>query len=302
MPLATPTLGDRFAALVATECDAFDQQLLRAVERTGTKRDRAVHEGRKALQRLRAVLRLAGRGAESWVACERRVRALRRRLGRLRDAAVRVELVRKLIEHEPTAAANEHAQAALAHLQAMRARTWDGLDARFLERLTRDWQRERARLQRLSTAAVNEARVLRALEDVRRQLRRKLRAGLGATHRSARHDLRRVLRRYAAMRTAAATMLRRRDAMSARLTDAGRELGVEGDHWLTRTALLAGDHHAEVRALGRSLESQRRALCKLHDGELVALRRQALSAPLEAAPDRVAPKRTRAAAEDVIGL
>jgi hypothetical protein len=91
------------------------------------------------------------------------------------------------------------------------------------------------------------------------------------------------------MRKVAAQVLRRRDPQAARLIDAARELGVEGDLWLTATALQRAGHAASTRALRSLLERRRRALCRQHDGNLIALRRSALGKPVLAAARRRLP-------------
>lgn len=279
MGIAMTTSGDeipaRFAKLAKAELRAFAHVLGRM--RKPGKRDRAVHQARKALQRLRALLRLAHDVAPALVApVERSNRSLRRRFSRLRDCATRIELVEDLMRQDAAVAGNEHSRAALAHLIEARDLAWAKLPADFLARIEHRFAVEQKRFSRLPLAELTDEHLRTALSRERRRVLRRLRRALGDTRRLVRHELRRHLRRYAAMRTAAATIRRRRDAGAGRLAEAARSIGVEGDVWLTRTALLEGDHSADVRALARSLESRRKALCKLHDGELAALRRQVL--------------------------
>jgi hypothetical protein len=266
--------GQRLARLAADELALTVRELVKA--RKG--KDSGVHKARKAIQRLRSLLRLARGVDPTW---HRRVdgqlRGLRRRLGGLRDAAVRSERVRLVLE---TPLPEEHLRAvesAAEALELARQAAWSGLREGFWEQIDRALARQLAGFERWPLVTVQAEHIHVELERARRKLRRASAAALGHVQRNLRHELRRLLRRYAAMRKAAAQALRYRDGGASALVEVARELGVEGDLWLTCTALKATAEAGHTRALRASLEKQRRALCKQHDGELASLRRGLLS-------------------------
>jgi len=260
-----------------------------ALARAG--KDGAVHRSRKAIQRLRALVRLLAPANVEWARGEdARLRALRRRLGRLRDAAVRLELVEKLGKRELSDASRAHLKLAVDQLKAQRLATWSEhpADGVFWDRLVAQAARLQQRLDRWPWDALNEKRSTRALERARGRLRLALKRALGRTERTYRHDLRRRLRRFAALRKAAGFVLRRRDAGAAVLTDLAREMGSEGDLWLAASALRKCGSSAETRELRQHLDKERRAACKRHDGELAAAKRRLLEKPAKPAKRKAA--------------
>lgn len=284
MVASEDTPGHRLKQLAAVEL----AELRRELERARHGKDAGVHRARKAVQRLRSLLRLARDAEPAWVIrTDLQLRTLRRRLGRLRDAAVRVESVEAWLKSGADAEARPALEQALQLLREQRAAVWAAVPASFWERLSADWARQALRFERWPLLNLTPDQIDAALQRTRRRVRAELKAALGATQRSVRHELRRHLRRYAAMRTAAARVLRRRDAQAVKLVDAARSLGAEGDLWLTSAALRQGVRGDALRTLRRQLELQRRALCTRHDGELVALRRSALG--------KLKPRRRRAA-------
>lgn len=279
----SPTPGHRLTQLAASELALLGRELAKAQHG----KDGAVHRARKTLQRLRSLLRLAREVDADWFArCDGQLKRLRRRLGRLRDAAVRVEHVEDMLKGELDAAERPLVEAALQRLQAQRDAAWAALPERFWEQVRLAWSRLIAGFEAWPLEQTTAAHIDKALERARRRVRESLRETLGETQRSQRHDLRRYLRRYGAMRKTASQVLRRRDPQAVRLIDAARELGVEGDLWLTSTALQRAGQAASTRSLRALLEKRRRALCRQHDGDLIALRRSALGKPLPAAKPR----------------
>lgn len=273
MTASDSTPGQRLQKLAAAELAEIGRELARAREG----KDTGVHRARKAMQRLRSILRLARKAHPDWVArTDLQLQRMRRRLGRLRDSAVRVELVEGLLKREPASAASDPLQRSLLLLRQKREAAWQQVDDRLWERLEADWLRQARRFEDWPLLDVSAEQIERALQRARRRVRDELRAALGTVQRNRRHDLRRHLRRYAAMRSAAAKLLRRRDAHAVRLVDAARALGEEGDLWLTCMALRVGGSDPQMRELRAGLERQRKQLCQRHDGELVALRRSAL--------------------------
>lgn len=268
------TPGQRLAKLAADELALLVRELVKA--RKG--KDAGVHKARKALQRLRCILRLVREAQPDWHArTDAQLRRLRRRLGPLRDAAVRAELARVMLETPLEGEQRSAVEQAAAKLEAARVALWAGLPGTFWEQIERAVARHLAAFDRWPLAELDAVAILQALEKARRKTRLAAAEALGHVQRNGRHELRRQLRRYAAMRKAAAYALRQRDPGAATLVDVAREIGVEGDLWLTCTALKGAGHGAEIRVLRGALEKQRRALCKKHDGELASLRRGLLA-------------------------
>lgn len=287
MPTRTTTPGARLRALAETELRQLGRELASA--RRG--KDGGVHRSRKALQRLRALVRLLAPCDVEWARREDALLCrLRRRLGRLRDAAVRLELVEGLVERELASADRERLDAALEQIRRARHAIWEAHppELPFWDLLEKESVRLRGRLARWPFEAVNQKRIEQAVERARLRLRRALKNALGRVERNHRHDLRRRLRRFGALRTASAKALRRRDVGAVTLVDLAREMGSEGDLWLAAAALRSCGHAHETRGLRRILEAERRALCKRHDGELAAARRRLLEKPVRPGPKRSA--------------
>lgn len=266
--------GQRLAQLAAGELSLLVRELAKA--RKG--RDSGVHRARKALQRLRSLLRLVREVDPAWHArTDAQLRQLRRKLGPLRDAAVRAELASAMLDAPLDEGQRAAVQGAVATLKAARDEAWAALPERFWDRIDHGVARHLAGFDRWPLAEATPEVLHSALERARRKAKSTTAKALGHAQRNVRHDLRRLLRRYAAMRKAAASALRQRDPSARMLVEVARDLGVEGDLWLTCTALKAADGSSVTAALRRELERQRRALCRQHDGELASLRRGALS-------------------------
>jgi hypothetical protein len=245
-------------------------------------KDAAVHRARKSIQRLRAVVRLVAPADPAWARREDlALRRLRRRLGALRDAAVRVDLVQSLGSRELIDGERDRLDAALGVLRGALAARWQqhAPDSPFWASMLRQATRMQSRLPRWPLDAIDERCARRAMERARRRLRQALQGALGRTQRNHRHDLRRRLRRYASLRKIAALAFRRRDSGVNLLTDLAREMGAEGDLWMAAAALRSTGHAHETRALRKLLEDERRLACKRHDGELAAVRRRFLCKP-----------------------
>lgn len=271
---AADTPGQRLAKLAADELALLVRELVKA--RKG--KDAAVHKSRKAIQRLRSLLRLVRGSHPEWHArVDGQLRQIRRRLGALRDAAVRLDLVRSMLDSPLAGEQRVAVETAVNTLQAAHKACWEKTDPAFWDRIDRAVARHLAGFEQWPLAGISAEAVHLALEKERRKTRLASAQALGHVHRNHRHDLRRLLRRYAAMRKAAAFALRQRDPGATQLVDVARELGVEGDLWLTATALRTAAGKEHTRALRGELEKQRRALCKRHDGELASLRRGLLA-------------------------
>ena len=100
--------------------------------------------------------------------------------------------------------------------------------------------------------------------------RQALKTALGHDQRTSRHEARRLLRRYAVMRVEASQLCRRQDRYARELQELARKLGIEGDLWLTRSALRHAAGEKATHALRRELEKERRKRCRAHDGAVAA--------------------------------
>ena len=279
---AQPTAAsERLRGLAETELRELIQKL--ALARRG--KDAGVHGCRKALQRLRALVRLVAPGNVEWARREDGLlKRFRRRLGRLRDAAVRLELVEKLGKRELSDADRAQLESALAQIRAARVAVWAEYppEAPFWDALEKEAARLQLRLAKWPLADLNEKHIGQAIERARSRVREALKEALGRVERTHRHDLRRRLRRLAALRQATAHVIRRRDAGALVLLDLSREMGTEGDLWMAAAALRKWGHASETRSLRHLLDKERRAACKRHDGELAAARRRLLEKPAKA--------------------
>lgn len=279
MAAAATTPGERLRSLALSEF----RLLLRELSAARRGKDGGVHRARKCLQRLRALVRLLAPGNVEWARREDALlRRLRRRFGKLRDAAVRVELVDKLARLDFPDEERERVKAALARLRQARKAAWASHpeDAAFWANVEKEATRLQKRLSHWPFDKASDKRFGRALERARLRLRQALKQGLGRIERGHRHDLRRRLRRLAALRKAASYCLRRRDPGATALTALAKEMGSEGDLWLAATALRSSAPAAETRELRRLLEKERKAACRRHDGELASARRRLLAKPV----------------------
>ncbi|MGQ0798938.1 MAG: CHAD domain-containing protein [Pseudomarimonas sp.] len=288
---AQPTApGERLRDLAETELRELIRKL--ALARRG--KDVGVHGCRKALQRMRALVRLTAPGNVEWARREDGLlKRFRRRLGRLRDAAVRLELVEKLGKRELNDADRSQLDSALAQIRAARLAMWANYppEAPFWDALEKAAARLQSRLAKWPLAEISEKRIGQAIERARSRVREALKEALGRVERTHRHDLRRRLRRLAALRQATAHVIRRRDAGAVVLLDLAREMGSEGDLWMAAAALRKCGHAHETRSLRRLLDKERRAACKRHDGELAAARRRLLAKPAKASESAARSKR-----------
>jgi len=273
--------GERLRGLAETEFRELGRHL--GAARRG--KDSGVHGCRKSLQRLRALVRLLAPANVEWARREDGLlRECRRRLGRLRDAAVRLELVEKLGKRELSEAGRAQLDSAIAQISAARLAVWASYppEAAFWDVLEKAAARLQSRLVKWPLDELNEKRISQAIERARSRVRESLKDALGRVERTHRHDLRRRLRRFAALRQATAHVIRRRDAGAAVLVELAREMGKEGDLWMAAAALRKCGHAHETRALRQMLEKERRAACKRHDGELASARRRLLEKPATA--------------------
>ncbi len=274
------TPAERLRGLAEAEFRLIKREL--GAARRG--KDGGVHRTRKALQRLRALVRLLAPANVEWARREDGLlRRLRRRFGRLRDAAVRLELVQKLAKRELLESDRAHLDQSIEHIRQARKDIWSEYpdDSAFWDGVDKEAARLHARLAGWPLERISDKRIDRALERVRLRLREALKDALGRVERTHRHELRRRLRRFGALRRAAASVMRRRDAGSLVLVELAREMGSEGDLWMAAAALRKSGHAHQTRVLRQLLDAERRAACKRHDGELAAARRRLLAKPVK---------------------
>lgn len=266
--------AERLHQLAYKECGLLRRELERAREG----RDSAVHKARKTLQRIRSLLRLIRyQSPEVFHRLDHRLRTLRRRLGALRDAAVRVECAQHALDWQVDPEPRLVVKQGVLRLREQLAASWQRLPESFWPRLFKQLERVEQELQVDLPEQLDPAALERALDAARRRVRRDARHAMGNPQRSVRHGLRCHLRRYASMRRVCAQVLGRRDPTATRLGDFARTLGAEGDLWLTVQALRRCGEPAATRALRRQLEARRREACRINDGLLIALYRGALA-------------------------
>ena len=255
----------------------IDREMKRAA-RSGKGRDKAVHQLRKGLQRLRSMLRLL-REVEPirLPQLEKGVRGLRRRFSALRDAAVRLQLAGELARSAEPAVADQLAPVSdelAARLDAL----WQRHDEVFWTRSAAGLRRLKAQVTKISLQHVRRGDLEAALERERRRARKAILRALGLDLRRLRHHMRCRVRRYAAMRRLCKEWLGRRDALSEVLVELGRRLGQEGDLWLSGEAVHSISEPAAIVELRRQLRARRRQLVREHDGELCAWLRRSFAA------------------------
>jgi hypothetical protein len=258
----------RLRALVAAQLAGLRRHLARAARGD----DRGVHEARKTLQRLRAVVMLFAPSHPEIARDENvRLRTLRRRLGPLRDAAVRAETLRLLATRPhwrpwretllQLAAMQMQAHAAAWRSRGPGARYWQLVGARA------DALAERAR--RWPCDGVDSAAAREACARSAKRVRKALKRALGEHAHAKRHDLRRRLRRHANLRRVVVAAFARKPGGLEALLALVKRCGHEGDLWLAANcARRAGAMLPQFRTLAREIEKRRRRMCDKHDREL----------------------------------
>jgi hypothetical protein len=263
-----PAPGDALQRLAQAEL----AELLRELRRARNGRDRAVHQARKILQRLRAQVRLMAPLDRAWAERENQaLRQLRRRLGTLRDAWARHEtfllLASRARWREHATLLRELARAEAArHALAWQRHPPDGALWRAVGRAADGLA---ARLPDWPFAALRDPAVESALSRARRALRKRVRAAHGVYGHRQRHDLRRGLRRYANLRRAAAGIRGSDDADADTLLALAKRCGHEGDLWLALCSARAAQRRdPRFAPLVAALQEARRTQCRHHDRAL----------------------------------
>ena len=267
----------RIDTSIERQFDRVGREFERAA-RCGRGRDKAVHQLRKGLQRLRSMLRLLREVDPIHLPkLEIAVRSLRRRFSALRDAAVRLELARELAKSAEPAAAEQLAPVC-DDLSVRLDALWQRHDPAFWMKTQASLRRLRLQVAKISLQHLRRGDLESALERERRRARTAILRALGLDLRRLRHRMRCRVRRYAAMRRLCKEWLGRRDAQSEVLIELGRRLGREGDLWLSSEAVHSLAEPEAIAQLRRQLREQRRQLVREHDGELCAWLRRSFAA------------------------
>lgn len=261
-------VGARLAALARAELATLQAHL--AAARQG--QDRDVHQARKSLQRLRAIVKLWApldppRAERENLA----LRRMRRRLGPLRDAGARRETLRRLAARPRWSAHADVLRALAEREDAQHRGAWrrHAADSALWRATDRDLAGLAARVPQWPCGAAADSTLDAALATARRRLRGRWRDALGRTARDARHELRRKLRHYANLRRAAAQARGVEDPEATALLALAKRCGSEGDLWMARcSARQAPRHVPGSHALAQALQAERRARCAKHDEAL----------------------------------
>jgi CHAD domain-containing protein len=176
--------------------DQIDRVLSQFASKTG--RGAAVHEARKAMKRLRALLHLVKPAMPkgSFAANEARVKRIARLLSGARDAQAMLDTVRKL-EVEDGAAGVASVSAALhAQLQAERAKAERSLDGSGAAQLRKQLKEAKAAFAELSLEPDDFGVVAATLERDYRKARHALTRAYRLSEDEAFHDWRKYVQRH----------------------------------------------------------------------------------------------------------
>lgn len=254
-------------------CASELQQALTLLSDAEANRDEAVHEARKCVRRVRAWLRLG----DPWrrrllIDVDARLRALRRTLGPLRDAASRIEALDRLRKHRGIGPVR-------GALTQARSRLTETLEARWVRHplAGRAWQRMLQGLRELHDDCANWPLEGLQAAEIRRALRRGfLRACAGRRDNAGRHA---AARRHA-WRGRVRILL-----LQCQLLE--QQLSLPSTHSLKRLAQALGDENDLAlvsRVLGQLglrertrvnlrtfVQARRRALAKRNDARAIKL-------------------------------
>ena len=188
------------------------RQISRSVRKIGTEqidhvlakfsakgsRDSAVHEARKAMKRLRALLHLIKPALPKGVfaANEARVKTIARSLAGARDARAMIETVRKLEALDGAAKVAPVSAALHAHLQAKCAEAEQGLNGSGVNQLRKLLKEAKAEFAQLSLEQDEFAVIAATLEKDYRSARRAFSRAYRVGEDEAFHDWRKYVQRH----------------------------------------------------------------------------------------------------------
>lgn len=272
-------------AFVRQACERELKRALDLLSDPSGDRNEAVHESRKCVRRVRAWLRLGDPWRRRTLAeVDARLRALRRTLGPLRDAASRIEALDRLRKSRGIGQMGR----ALTHA---RSRLTDNLERRWARRPAhgRSWQQLLQGLRELRDdcatwpfEGVSEAELRRAIKRAFQRACRGRRENLGRHAAAQRHSW----RGRARILLLQCQLLEERKLLPATgaLKRLAQSLGDENDLALVSRVLgqLGLPERTRV-ALRAHVQAQRRALAKRNDVRAAKLLRPQLAPRLRAA-------------------
>lgn len=224
--------------LLQAEAEREIERALRQLARPGEERHEGVHQARKAIRRVRALLALGGEAFSAAPPVRRldaSLRSLCRGLSALRDAdALRDALLQLSGDAVIGPIECERLCAFVAVLRARRLATSLALDPDFSRRRAR-LQQAGGRIARLHWACVREVDVATALALSRKRLKKAMRKADASADAEAWHTVRRRLRRLRQQESALARVLPESVSATPGLGALADRMGKAQDH-----ALLLG--------------------------------------------------------------
>ena len=222
-------------ALLQAEAEQELERAARQLARPGEERHQGIHQARKSIRRVRALLALAG-GAFSATPSVKRLdaslRSLCRGLSALRDAdALRDALLHLSRDAVIGPIECERLCAFVAVVRARRLATALARDPDFARRRSR-LQQAQTRLSLLPWGQVRDADIEAAQALSRKRLRRALKAARGSSDAEAWHTLRRRLRRLRQQESTLARMTPQTDHGTPGIAELAERMGLAQDHAL----------------------------------------------------------------------
>lgn len=221
--------------LLQAEAEHDLERAARQLARAGEERHQGIHQARKSIRRVRALLALGGEAFSDLPPVRRldaSLRSLCRGLSPLRDAdALRDALLHLSRDAVIGPIECERLCAFVAVLRARRLAAALARDPDFARRRER-LQQAQARLALLPWARIEEADVEAALGDSRRRLRKALRRAKPGMDAEAWHTLRRRLRRLRQQETALAKVRPETSRPTPGIAELAERMGKAQDHAL----------------------------------------------------------------------
>jgi CHAD domain-containing protein len=244
-------------ALLQAEAEQELERAARQLARPGEERHQGIHQARKSIRRVRAVLALAGAAFSATPSVERldaSLRSLCRGLSALRDAdALRDGLLHLSRDAVIGPIECERLCAFVAVVRARRLATALARDPDFARRRSRLRQAQ-SRLALLPWAQVRDADVEAAQSLSRKRLRKALKQARGSADAEAWHTLRRRLRRLRQQESTLARIAPQTDRSTTGIAELAERMGRAQDHaLLLARCRRSGVFPARDRAMLRRL-------------------------------------------------
>lgn len=222
-------------ALLQAEAEQELERAARQLARPGEERHQGIHQARKSIRRVRALLALAGAAFSATPSVKRldaSLRSLCRGLSALRDAdALRDGLLHLSRDAVIGPIECERLCAFVAVLRARRLAAALARDPEFARRRSR-LQQAQARIGLLPWARVRDADIAAAQAFSRKRLRKALKQAQGGADAEAWHTLRRRLRRLRQQENALARVAPASDHATPGIADLADRMGRAQDHAL----------------------------------------------------------------------